>query len=108
MTGMQAMYNEGKLNIVQAVGYPSPNFSHFRATDIWMSGSSSDQILTTGWAGRYLNTEYPNYPQGYPNATHARSAGNPDWLSDIAGLAGTWHEHGYEHYQSHQFLQPPE
>ena len=41
MTGMQTLYNEGKLNIVQAVGYPSPNFSHFRATDIWMSGSSS-------------------------------------------------------------------
>src|SRR5215510_8003180 len=31
MTGMQTLYNEGKLNIVQAVGYPSPNFSHFRA-----------------------------------------------------------------------------
>ncbi|HMU45319.1 MAG TPA: DUF1501 domain-containing protein [Chitinophagaceae bacterium] len=69
MTGLQALYNEGKLNIVQAVGYPSPNFSHFRATDIWMSGSSSDQVVSSGWAGRYLNTEYPNYPTGYPNST---------------------------------------
>jgi uncharacterized protein (DUF1501 family) len=69
MTGMQQMYNEGKLNIVQAVGYPSPNFSHFRATDIWMSGSSSDQVVNSGWAGRYLNTEYPNFPTGYPNDT---------------------------------------
>lgn len=69
MTGMQALYNEGKLNIVQAVGYPSPNFSHFRATDIWMSGSSSDEVVNTGWAGRYLNTEYPNFPEGYPNST---------------------------------------
>lgn len=69
MTGLQTMYNEGKLNIVQAVGYPSPNFSHFRATDIWMSGSSSDQVVNTGWAGRYLNTEYPNFPEGYPNET---------------------------------------
>lgn len=69
MTGMQALYNAGKLNIVQAVGYPSPNFSHFRATDIWMSGSSSDQVVNTGWAGRYLNTEYPNFPTGYPNST---------------------------------------
>ncbi len=69
MTGLQAMYNEGKLNIVQAVGYPSPNFSHFRATDIWMSGSSSDQVVSSGWAGRYLNTEYPNFPAGYPNST---------------------------------------
>ncbi len=69
MTGLQSMYNEGKLNIVQAVGYPTPNFSHFRATDIWMSGSSSEQVVNTGWAGRYLNTEYPNFPEGYPNTT---------------------------------------
>lgn len=69
MTGMQTLYNENKLNIVQSVGYPSPNFSHFRATDIWMSGSDSDQVVNTGWAGRYLGTEYPNYPTGYPNDT---------------------------------------
>jgi uncharacterized protein (DUF1501 family) len=69
MTGLQALYNEGKLNIVQAVGYPSPNFSHFRATDIWMSGSSSSDVVNSGWAGRYLSTEYPNFPTGYPNTT---------------------------------------
>jgi uncharacterized protein (DUF1501 family) len=69
MTGMQSLYNENKLNIVQSVGYPSPNFSHFRATDIWMSGSSADQVVNSGWTGRYLNTEYPNFPTGYPNST---------------------------------------
>jgi uncharacterized protein (DUF1501 family) len=67
MTGLQTLYNEGKLNIVQAVGYPSPNFSHFRATDIWMTASDTDQVLTSGWAGRYLGVEYPNFPNGYPN-----------------------------------------
>jgi uncharacterized protein (DUF1501 family) len=67
MTGLQAMYNEGKLRIVQAVGYPNPNFSHFRATDIWMTASDSTQILNTGWAGRYLADQFPNYPVGYPN-----------------------------------------
>ncbi|MCA6441490.1 MAG: hypothetical protein IM581_16290, partial [Chitinophagaceae bacterium] len=35
MTGLQTMYNEGKLAIVQSAGYPQPSFSHFRATDIW-------------------------------------------------------------------------
>jgi uncharacterized protein (DUF1501 family) len=69
MTGLQTLYSEGKLNIVQAVGYPTPSFSHFRATDIWMSGSSSTDVVNSGWAGRYLNTEYPNYPVGYPNTT---------------------------------------
>jgi uncharacterized protein (DUF1501 family) len=68
MTGLQTLYNEKKLAIIQAVGYPSPNFSHFRATDIWMSASDSAQVLTTGWIGRYLNIEYPNFPNGYPTA----------------------------------------
>ncbi len=69
MTGLQTMYNTGKLKIVQGVSYPSPSFSHFRATDIWTSASDSNQALNTGWMGRYLGTEYPNYPIGYPNAT---------------------------------------
>src|SRR5450432_679628 len=68
MTGMQTFYNEGKLAIIQAVGYPSPNFSHFRATDIWMSASDANQEVYTGWAGRYLASEFPNYPNGFPNA----------------------------------------
>jgi len=67
MTGLQNLFTDGKLNIVQSVGYPQPSFSHFRATDIWMSGSDSDQYLNTGWAGRFLNYEYPGYPNGYPN-----------------------------------------
>ncbi|MGI8580745.1 MAG: DUF1501 domain-containing protein [Chitinophagaceae bacterium] len=69
MTGVQTLFNEGKLGIVQAVGYPQPNFSHFRATDIWMSATESNQVLTSGWGGRYLNYEYPNFPDGYPNSS---------------------------------------
>lgn len=69
MTGMQTMFNEGKLGIVQSVGYPAPNFSHFRATDIWMSSADSSQVLTSGWGGRYLNYEYPNFPNGYPTSS---------------------------------------
>ncbi len=67
MTGMQTLWNEGKLAIVQGVSYPEPNFSHFRAQDIYETGANSDQILQSGWLGRYLNFEYPNYPVGYPN-----------------------------------------
>lgn len=69
MTGMQQLFNDGKMNIIQSVGYPSPNYSHFRATDIWLTGSDSNQVLSSGWTGRYLNYEYPNFPAGYPNAT---------------------------------------
>lgn len=69
MSGMQQMSMEGKLTVVNAVGYPNPNFSHFRATDIWMSASNSDELVNSGWLGRYLNYEYPNFPNGYPNST---------------------------------------
>lgn len=68
MLGMQTMFNEGNLGIVQSVSYPNPNFSHFRATDIWMSGSDSDEVLASGFAGRYLDYEFPGFPNGYPNS----------------------------------------
>ncbi|HET7152183.1 MAG TPA: DUF1501 domain-containing protein, partial [Candidatus Kapabacteria bacterium] len=48
--------------------------SHFRATDIWMSGSDADNVLDTGWFGRYLNDENPNYQQTIQNAINS---GNP-------------------------------
>lgn len=67
MTGMQHLYNEGKLKIIQSVSYPNPNYSHFRATDIWMTGADANQVLNSGWAGRYLYEEFPNFPAEFPN-----------------------------------------
>jgi len=55
--------------VVQSVGYPNPNFSHFRATDIWLTASDYNQYLTSGWLGRYLDGEFPGFPDGYPNAS---------------------------------------
>lgn len=69
MTGMQELYNSQKLRVVQSVGYPTPDFSHFRSTDIWLTGSDYDQVIETGWMGRYLAYEYPGFPNGYPNAS---------------------------------------
>ena len=67
MVGMKSLYDSGNLAVLQGVTYPNANFSHFRSTDIWMSGSDFNQYLTSGWAGRYLDTQFPNYPSGYPN-----------------------------------------
>lgn len=67
MAELRNLYNEGKMVIVQGVSYPNPNFSHFRATDIWFSASDSNVNLDTGWLGRSLNTQYPNYPAAFPN-----------------------------------------
>ena len=67
LTGIQNLYNNQKVAIVQGVSYPNPSFSHFRATDIWLTAADSSQTLTTGWVGRFLDQEYTGYPTGYPN-----------------------------------------
>lgn len=67
MAAMQGLYNNGKMMIVQGVSYPNPSFSHFRATDIWFTGSGSSTSLDTGWLGRALDTKYPNFPADYPS-----------------------------------------
>ncbi len=67
MNKMRDMYNDGKVRAIQSVGYPSQNYSHFRSTDIWLTGSDSDEVVESGWLGRYLSEEWPNYPNGFPN-----------------------------------------
>jgi uncharacterized protein (DUF1501 family) len=69
LTGMQGLYDNDQLVVLQSVGYPSPDGSHFRAMDVWLSGSDEDQYLNTGWTGRFLSQTYTNFPVGYPNAT---------------------------------------
>jgi uncharacterized protein (DUF1501 family) len=69
MTGFQALYNNDQLAILQSVGYPNPDGSHFRSMDVWLSGSDEDQYLSTGWTGRFLSDTYANFPVGFPNAT---------------------------------------
>jgi uncharacterized protein (DUF1501 family) len=49
------LLREGHLGIVQNVGYPNPNRSHFRSTEIWETGSAADETLGSGWIGRYLD-----------------------------------------------------
>ena len=69
MQGLGTLYKEGKLNVIQSVGYPQPSFSHFRATDIWLTASESNQVINSGWTGRYLDQEFKGYPVGYPTTT---------------------------------------
>jgi uncharacterized protein (DUF1501 family) len=62
MTGMKAMYDKGWLNIVQAVGYENLNQSHFKSTDLILSGGdgTTDKFnIKSGWMGRALNAMYP-------------------------------------------------
>ena len=68
LTGLKNLYDDNKLTVIQNVGYASPNFSHFRSTDIWNTGSNANQVIDSGWLGRFLEYEYPGAPAGYPNA----------------------------------------
>jgi len=67
MTGMQQLFNDNQLSIIQSVGYPNQNRSHFRSTDIWSTASDATTELETGWLGRHLEVGHPDYPDGYPN-----------------------------------------
>jgi uncharacterized protein (DUF1501 family) len=67
MTELQSVYDQGQLNVIQSVGYPDQNRSHFRSTDIWQTGSAANVVWNTGWLGRYFDTIAPGYPTGYPN-----------------------------------------
>ncbi|WP_426277036.1 DUF1501 domain-containing protein [Chryseobacterium sp. S-02] len=51
------LYDGGELSVMNNVGYPNPDKSHFRSMDIWHSASRSDQYLETGWLGRFLDEE---------------------------------------------------
>lgn len=75
MTALQEMFNDGLVSIVQNVGYPEQDYSHFRSMDIWQTASDSSQFFDTGWLGRTLEGEYPGFPEGFPNAD------NPDPLA---------------------------
>lgn len=57
---LNELYDNGYLTIINNVGYPNPDRSHFRSMDIWQTASDSDEYLTTGWIGRYLDSSCTN------------------------------------------------
>jgi uncharacterized protein (DUF1501 family) len=70
LSGIKSLYEEAQLSIVQSVGYPNQNRSHFRSKDIWMTASDADEFISTGWLGRYFDTQLSDYPNAYPNESH--------------------------------------
>ena len=57
LTNLKTLYDEGNLAILNNVGYPNPDRSHFRSMDIWQTASNSDEYLNSGWLGRYLDAQ---------------------------------------------------
>jgi uncharacterized protein (DUF1501 family) len=57
LTGFKELYDDGSLGILNNVGYPNPDRSHFRSMDIWHTASKSTEYWSTGWVGRYLDAQ---------------------------------------------------
>ncbi|MFN2458068.1 MAG: DUF1501 domain-containing protein [Chitinophagaceae bacterium] len=57
LTGFKEAFDDGSLGILNNVGYPNPDRSHFRSMDIWHSASQSNEYWNTGWVGRYLDAQ---------------------------------------------------
>jgi uncharacterized protein (DUF1501 family) len=53
--GFKDLYDAGQLSIIQGVGYPNPNRSHFRSTEIWQTAADAEKIESSGWLGRYFD-----------------------------------------------------
>lgn len=72
---LQGLWDGGRMAIVRGVGYPQPNLSHFRSTDIWFSASSSTEEVGTGWLARYVEAMYPEFPGELPFAPYGLQQG---------------------------------
>ncbi len=56
LQGLSSLYDDGHVAIVNSVGYPNPNRSHFRSMDIWQSASDAEKYVQSGWIGRILDS----------------------------------------------------
>ncbi|MEO6037707.1 MAG: DUF1501 domain-containing protein, partial [Saprospiraceae bacterium] len=72
---LQPLWDEGMMQVIFNVGYPEPNYSHFRSYDIVASGSSADVMLNTGWMGRFLDNEYAAFLEAPPTVPPALQIG---------------------------------
>lgn len=60
LSKLNELYDKGYLAVINNVGYPNPDRSHFRSMDIWHTASNADEYLQTGWIGRYLDSSCTN------------------------------------------------
>ena len=67
LVNSQHLFQQGMMSIIHGVGYDHSNLSHFRSSDIWVTGSGADRVWNTGWLGRMLTHDYPDYPANIPD-----------------------------------------
>lgn len=101
LAAFQELYGNAQLSVVQNVGYASPNRSHFRSTDIWLSGSDANVYEEDGWVGRYLTQKFPGYPVTLPDQPLAVQLGSVEsmLLQSEMGSMGTVFDNPDAFYQ---------
>lgn len=90
MNSLQPLWEEDRMKVIHNVGYPQPNYSHFRSSDIWASASNSDEIVNTGWIGRAMEAEFGSYietPPSVPPAIQIGIESNLIFTGDNANMA---------------------
>ncbi|MER3496865.1 MAG: hypothetical protein C4320_08950, partial [Armatimonadota bacterium] len=99
LDGLHGLYKQGKVAVIQSVGYPKPNRSHFKSMDIWQSASPDDK-LTRGWIGRHFDAKLQTGPLNpvvalglsteKPLALTGNKASIPCFasLADVQGMIG--------------------
>ncbi len=88
MTALKDLYDDGLATIVQGVGYPNPNRSHFKSMDIWQTADTT--ATGDGWLGRYFDAECCGYGKGESGTPEKGSekAAGADGESVSAGPPG--------------------
>ena len=64
LTGFKSLYDRGLMRVIQGVGYPSQDKSHFKSTDLWLTGGDgtpANNAIDSGWIGRFLENYYSNF-----------------------------------------------
>jgi uncharacterized protein (DUF1501 family) len=101
MEPIKALWDQGKVAIIQGIGYPHPNRSHFRSMDIWHT-CEPDKVGTEGWLGRTIRDIDPshdnvltgvNFGRGLPSAlavsgVPVASVGNLETYGVLTGIQG--------------------
>jgi uncharacterized protein (DUF1501 family) len=84
---LHQLYGDGNLSIVQNVGYPNPNRSHFRSSEIWETASDANTFQREGWLGRYFDNDCAGSPkddsiEADPTAIHVGDMIPQSYLSE--------------------------
>ncbi|MEM7629905.1 MAG: DUF1501 domain-containing protein [Planctomycetota bacterium] len=82
LDGIKSLYDEGLASIVQGVGYPNPNRSHFKSMDIWHTADTSG--TGDGWLGRYVDSQCCGYGKGESGRAEGGASASNDVQPPVA------------------------